>query len=158
MKHKTMTALVAAALLLIAIGISADQDGARSGEQINWQVISSGGTAGSSTNFGLRGTVAQTAVGIGSSATFELSHGYWQEVASSGGCCNIRGDVDHSGVLPIDIGDLVYLVDYMFTGGPAPTCWDEGDVDGSGVVPIDIGDLVYLVDYMFTGGPTPPAC
>ncbi|MCK4605673.1 MAG: hypothetical protein KAU35_00110, partial [candidate division Zixibacteria bacterium] len=35
-------------------------------------------------------------------------------------CCNFRGDVDHSGVLPIDIADLVYLVDYMFNAGPEP--------------------------------------
>jgi len=74
-------------------------------------------------------------------------------------CCLHRGDLDHSdGGTPIDIADLVYLVDYMFNGGPAPLCWDEGDVDGSGTPPIDISDLVYLVDYMFTGGPPPPDC
>ena len=73
-------------------------------------------------------------------------------------CCAIRGDIDHSGELPIDIGDLVYLVDYMFTAGPTPDCWDEGDVDASGFEPIDIGDLVWLVDYMFTAGAEPPPC
>ena len=73
-------------------------------------------------------------------------------------CCAIRGDVDHSGVLPTDIADLVYLVDYMFNGGPVPVCGGEGDIDGSGVEPIDIADLVYLVDYMFNGGPEPPQC
>ncbi|MDH4035116.1 MAG: hypothetical protein OEV80_15100, partial [candidate division Zixibacteria bacterium] len=74
-------------------------------------------------------------------------------------CCANRGDIDHSGgSTPIDISDLVYLVDYMFTGGYAPPCFTEGDVDGSSVAPIDISDLVYLVDYMFTGGPPPPAC
>ncbi len=73
-------------------------------------------------------------------------------------CCVIRGDVDHSGVLPIDIADLVYLVDFMFNAGPEPGCPNEGDVDGSGIFPIDIADLVYLVDYMFNQGPVPPAC
>ncbi len=73
-------------------------------------------------------------------------------------CCVIRGDVDHSGVLPIDIADLVYLVDYMFNQGPLPVCFDEGDIDGSGAAPIDIADLVYLVDYMFNQGPAPPPC
>ena len=58
----------------------------------------------------------------------------------------------------IDIADLVWLVDYMFTNGPLPPCWDEGDIDGNGVIPIDISDLVYLVDYMFTGGPAPLPC
>jgi len=126
------------------------------GEEINWQVISSGGTEGASTSYKLAGTVGQTAVGFGSSEGYGLNHGYWQDF--SGGCCVIRGDVDHSGVLPIDIADLVYLVDYMFNQGPEPECFDEGDVDGSGVEPIDIADLVYLVDYMFNSGPAPPPC
>jgi len=74
-------------------------------------------------------------------------------------CCVHRGDIDHSGgTTPIDISDLVYLVDFMFSGGPEPPCSDEGDVDGSGVAPIDISDLVYLVDYMFNSGPAPPGC
>ena len=73
-------------------------------------------------------------------------------------CCVIRGDIDHSGVLPIDIADLVYLVDYMFNSGPEPGCQEEGDVNGDGGEPIDIADLVYLVDYMFNEGPAPPAC
>jgi hypothetical protein len=78
--------------------------------------------------------------------------------AQCGGCCVIRGDVNRSGVLPIDISDLVYLVDYMFTGGPEPECFDEGDINASGSEPIDISDLVYLVDFMFTGGPEPSDC
>ncbi|MFH1373516.1 MAG: dockerin type I repeat-containing protein, partial [bacterium] len=117
-----------------------------------WQVISSGGTVGTSASFGLNGTVGQTAVGTGSSTNFGLSHGFWQE--SGGGCCNKRGDVDDSG--GIDVGDLTYLVAYLFQGGPPPPCEDEGDVDGTGS--IDVGDLTYLVAYLFQGGPTPPPC
>ncbi len=74
------------------------------------------------------------------------------------GCCNFRGDVDHNNTPPIDIADLVYLVDFMFKGGPEPECFDEGDVDASGAEPIDIADLVYLIDFMFDSGPTPPVC
>ena len=74
------------------------------------------------------------------------------------GCCRYRGDINHSGSLPIDIADLVYLVDYMFSGGPEPACQAEGDVNGDGALLIDIADLVYLVDYMFTSGPMPPPC
>ena len=75
-------------------------------------------------------------------------------------CCVHRGDIDHSGgESPIDISDWVYLVDYMFMGGPEPVCHDEDDLDESGwETPIDISDLVYLADYMFTGGPEPPPC
>ncbi|MDH3891227.1 MAG: hypothetical protein OEV49_09095 [candidate division Zixibacteria bacterium] len=73
------------------------------------------------------------------------------------GCCvDIRGNIDGDPLDQIDISDLVYLVDYMFSGGPEPPCIDETDVDASGG--IDISDLVYVVDYMFTGGPPPGAC
>ncbi len=68
----------------------------------------------------------------------------------------ICGDVDGSGVLPIDIADLVYLVDYMFNWGPEPPEVPAADMDNSGGL-IDIADLVYLVDYMFNQGPE-PAC
>ena len=75
-----------------------------------------------------------------------------------GGCCVERGDINHGdGGVAVDIADLVYLVDFMFSAGPAPPCTDEGDVDGS-AGPIDIADLVYLVDFMFNGGAVPPPC
>ena len=85
------------------------------------------------------------------------------------GCCvpPIRGNVDYDPGDVIDIGDLVMLVDYMFSGGGAPPCWAEANIDGSccgtdGIPDtqddIDIGDLVMLVDYMFSGGPPPVDC
>ncbi len=126
----------------------------KAGEEINWQVISSGGTKGSSATYGLEGTVGQVVVGEGSSATYGLSHGFWQEFAIIPNECIIRGDVDHTGA--IDVGDLTYLVAYLFQGGPPPPFLDEGDVDGTGS--IDVGDLTYLVAYLFQGGPAPPPC
>jgi|GEM_PF-2937447 len=79
-------------------------------------------------------------------------------VGNGDATCEIRGDIDHSGVLPLDIADLVYLVSYMFQGGPPPPCMEEADVNGDeGEVP-DIADLVYLVAFMFSGGPEPIAC
>ena len=83
-------------------------------------------------------------------------------------CIGRRGNVDgfDDGGSDIDIGDLVYLVDYMFTDGPPPTCVEEANIDASccavgsteSLSDIDISDLVYLVDYMFTGGPEPTGC
>ena len=35
-------------------------------------------------------------------------------------CCIARGNVNGDPAGSIDISDLVYLVDYMFNGGPAP--------------------------------------
>ncbi len=71
-------------------------------------------------------------------------------------CCQNRGDTDHSGGPP-DISDLVYLVTFMFNGGPQPPCPEETDVNGDWS-DHDISDLVYLVTYMFSGGPPPVAC
>ncbi len=68
----------------------------------------------------------------------------------------ICGDVNNSGDWPPDISDMVYMVDYMFVGGPPPDpFWlaDMADCNGD----IDISDLVYLVDFMFLGGPEPCA-
>lgn len=70
----------------------------------------------------------------------------------------MRGDVNHDGAELIDIADLLYLIDYMFTGGPQPACFDEADLDASATEPLDIGDLLYLIDFMFTGGPNPVPC
>ena len=75
-------------------------------------------------------------------------------VTGSGGPSWICGDIDNDGEGP-NIGDLIYLVDYMFNDGPAPVEMDAANVDG--VNGIDVGDLVHLVDYMFNEGP-PPSC
>ncbi len=121
-----------------------------SGEEINWQVISGGGTNASSANFLLMGTLAQTAAGEAASANYSVNQGYWQ----SFGCCDKRGDVDNTG--SIDVGDLTWLVAYLFQGGGPPPCEEEGDVDGTGS--IDVGDLTWLVAYLFQGGAPPPPC
>jgi M6 family metalloprotease-like protein len=71
-------------------------------------------------------------------------------------CCAMRADIDHNGVGP-DIVDLVYLVTYMFQGGPLVPCAGEADIDGNGEGP-DIVDLIHLVTYMFQGGPASAVC
>lgn len=75
-------------------------------------------------------------------------------------CCLHRGDVDHSGGAdPINIADLTYLVDFLFTGGPEPPCPEEGDIDASGgAAPINVADVTYLVHFLFLGGGSPPSC
>jgi hypothetical protein len=69
--------------------------------------------------------------------------------------CTDCGDADHSG--GVDISDAVFLIQFIFQGGPAPDdCnyqFGYGDADGSGGV--DISDAVYLIQYIFQGGPAP---
>jgi len=63
----------------------------------------------------------------------------------------ISGDADGSG--DIDIDDVVFLIAYIFSGGPAPVPYISGDADSSGF--IDIDDVVYLIEYIFGGGQPP---
>jgi hypothetical protein len=62
---------------------------------------------------------------------------------------------DANGDWEIDIDDVVFLIGYIFSGGPAPVPLIAGDADCSG--DIDIDDVVYLIAYIFSGGPEPGA-
>jgi hypothetical protein len=53
----------------------------------------------------------------------------------------------------VDIGDVVYLIEYIFSFGPPPDPYEIGDADCSGIV--DISDVVYLIEYIFSFGPVP---
>jgi hypothetical protein len=61
------------------------------------------------------------------------------------------GDVNVDGT--IDIDDVVYLVYYIFLGGPAPNPMEPADANCSGGV--DIDDAVYLLYHIFSGGNGP---
>jgi hypothetical protein len=63
----------------------------------------------------------------------------------------VCGDADSSG--EADIDDVVYLIAYIFSGGPPPEPHASGDADCSGGV--DIDDVVYLIGYIFSGGNVP---
>jgi hypothetical protein len=53
----------------------------------------------------------------------------------------------------VDIGDVVFLINYLYKGGPPPPLPELGDVNGDCV--IEIGDVVYLINYLFKNGPVP---
>lgn len=63
----------------------------------------------------------------------------------------VAGDADGSG--GVDIDDIVYLVSYIFSGGPVPDPMEAGDADCSGGV--DIDDAVFLINFIFSSGPPP---
>ena len=63
------------------------------------------------------------------------------------------GDCNCDGI--VDIGDVVYLIGYLYRGGPAPTPPEVGDTNCDGIV--DIGDVVRLIGYLYKGEP-PPSC
>ncbi len=58
----------------------------------------------------------------------------------------------------VDVGDVVYLVNYIFKGGPPPTPYESCAGDPNGDCKVNIGDPVYLVSHIFRGGPEPVDC
>jgi hypothetical protein len=67
----------------------------------------------------------------------------------------VCGDVNNSGV--VELGDVVYLISYLYKAGPAPVPLCVGDVNNSDAV--ELGDVVYLISYLYKAGPAPdPNC
>jgi len=58
-------------------------------------------------------------------------------------------NADHS----VNISDAVYLIAYIFSGGPPPNPFLAGDSSCDNVV--NISDAVYLIAYIFAGGSAP---
>jgi len=64
-----------------------------------------------------------------------------------------RGDSNASGDL--NITDSVFILNWLFLGGPDPPCLDAADIDDSG--DIDISDGVWMLNCLFLWlGPCPP--
>jgi hypothetical protein len=64
----------------------------------------------------------------------------------------VPGDANGSGKL--ELGDVVFLISYLYRGGAAPVPLLAGDATCDGKV--DLGDVVYLITYLYRGGPPPP--
>jgi len=64
----------------------------------------------------------------------------------------VRGDVDGSG--RVDISDGIGLLNFLFTGGDEPVCYDAADVKDEGAV--DISAAIYLLNFLFLGGKSLP--
>jgi len=60
---------------------------------------------------------------------------------------------DANGDSRINSADVVYLIDYLYRGGPAPCPNGAGDVNCDCI--INSADVTYLIDYIFRGGPPP---
>lgn len=71
-------------------------------------------------------------------------------------CYGQRGDINQDGSIA-DPVDIVFLVNYMFHGGPPPVCDAATDWNADGSVG-DAADLAAHVDYHYAGGDPPPPC
>jgi hypothetical protein len=53
----------------------------------------------------------------------------------------------------VNVADAVYIISYVFNGGPAPVINEAGDPNCDNEC--NIGDGVYLINYVFLSGPAP---
>jgi hypothetical protein len=66
-------------------------------------------------------------------------------------CDFICGDIDGNG--QTDMLDILYLISYLYKGGPAPDPPEGGDVDDDDAC--NMLDILYLISYLHKGGPEP---
>ncbi len=59
------------------------------------------------------------------------------------------GNVDAELPASVDISDLIYLVTYLYVGGPPPVPYAAGNVDCSPDGYLDISDLIALVNHLY---------
>ena len=63
-----------------------------------------------------------------------------------------RGDTNPDG--KFDVADIIYLVNFLFKGGPKPIEFvDQADVNNDNST--NVGDVIYMVNNRFKGGPFP---
>jgi hypothetical protein len=55
--------------------------------------------------------------------------------------------------IDVNVGDVVYIVNYVFKSGPGPIPYWAGNANGDAEV--NIADAVYLINYIFKQGPPP---
>ncbi|MCK5124859.1 MAG: hypothetical protein KAR42_01245 [candidate division Zixibacteria bacterium] len=60
---------------------------------------------------------------------------------------------DFNGDVQANLGDVVYMVNYIFRGGPPPVDLACSDVNND--CEVNIGDGIFVINYIFRGGPVP---
>lgn len=128
------------------------------GEQINWQVISSGGGFGTSINFQLAGVMGQTAVGEGSSTNFGLNSGFLQDFGPGSCCIGTVGNADGDPDELVDVRDLVTMINALFITFEEFVCPEEANTDGDIDGLVDVRDLVALINSLFITFDPLPEC
>ena len=121
--------------------------------KIPWSSINAGGNLNlSSSNYKMKGSLGQSAIGQSQSTNYKMGMGFWygvQDIIVD--CFDKAGDANGSGT--VNLADIIYIVNYVFKGGtkPAPDC--RGDANNNGT--INLSDIIYEVNFIFKGGPKP---
>lgn len=64
-----------------------------------------------------------------------------------------RGDTNNDE--SVNMSDIIYLSNYLFSGGDAPPCMNQADANDDGAV--NNADPAYLSNWLFGSGSPPPA-
>ena len=88
-----------------------------------------------------------SAIGVSEGGSYVVEAGY---VHAS---FVMRGDATGDGT--IDVGDVLYLVNYLFLGTSEPCPMEAGDATCDGIV--DVADALVIINYLFLGT-SPPGC
>jgi hypothetical protein len=91
----------------------------------------------------------------GSYATHEVDNVFVSVYPKGGGGGTqfVRGNANADA--QINITDGIYVLNYLFLGGPAPPCAESANANGDAV--LNITDGIYILNFLFLGGPQPPA-
>ncbi len=121
--------------------------GLKQGYQMVTDVLDAFGGASESENFRIpvNSGGQPSAIGMSESDNWGAEAGF---VYASG---VQHGDANGDGAL--DLGDAIYILNYLFKSGPDPCPMEAGDANCDGVV--DLGDAVHILNYLFKGGPAP---
>jgi hypothetical protein len=65
----------------------------------------------------------------------------------------IPGDANNDST--VNIADAVYIIAYVFKGGPAPVPYTVANGDANSDCECNVGDVVFIINYVFKGGPAP---
>ncbi len=109
----------------------------------NWDLSLDGGN----TEYGPKQVIASVCDAAGFTTQVSATIGY--------GAC-LPGDANGDGV--VDVGDIRYLIVYIFQSGAPPTPYPvcSGDFDGDCFA--NVGDVVSIINYVFKGGSPPIDC
>ena len=64
----------------------------------------------------------------------------------------LRGDANAD--LLVNIADGIWVLSFLFTGGPMPPC--NAAANSNGDDRVNVADPVYSLNWLFRGGPSPP--
>jgi hypothetical protein len=84
--------------------------------------------------------------------TYALSRAEVEALAGVSGIPFHRGDANDDG--GVNLTDPIYVLNFLFLGGPRPACAETADANDDGIV--NLTDPVVLLNFLFLGG-SPPA-